>query len=75
MLVTPLAMVAYTDVAHRTLRSLVTLYRHGERLHSVGCCNETAVAIGLLAEVVVLLYNHAPITMELLHPLNGREVG
>ena len=75
VLVAPLAVVADANVAHRTLRSLVTLNRHGERLHSVGGSNETAVAIGLLAEVVVLLYNHAPVTMELLHPLNGREVG
>ena len=75
MLVAPLAMVAYTDVAHGTFCSVVAFDWHGEGLHSVGCCYEATVAIGLLAEVVVLLYNHAPITMELLHPLDGREVG
>ena len=70
----PVAVVRDTNVAHSTFRAIVSLNGHGERLRTVGRCNDAAVAIGLLHKVVVLL-NDARHAMQLLVPLNGAEVG
>ena len=70
----PVAMVRDTNIAHGAFRAVVSFYGHGERLRTVGRGNDTAVAVGLLHKVVVLL-DDARHTMQLLVPLNGAEVG
>lgn len=70
----PVAMVRDTNIAHGAFRAVVSFYGHGERLRTVGRGNDTAVAVGLLHKVVVLL-NDARHAMQLLVPLNGAEVG
>ena len=70
----PVAMVRDTNIAHGAFRAVVSFYGHGERLRTVGRCNDTSVAVGLLHKVVVLL-NDARHAMQLLVPLYGAEVG
>lgn len=70
----PVAVVRDTNIAHGALRAVVSLDGHGERLRTVGRCNDAAVAVGLLHKMVVLL-NDARHAMQLLVPLNGAEVG
>lgn len=70
----PVAMVRDTNIAHGAFRAVVSFYGHGERLRTVGSCNDTSVAVGLLHKVVVLLKD-ARHAMQLLVPLYGAEVG
>ena len=70
----PVAMVRDTNIAHGAFRAVVSFYGHGERLRTVGRCNDAAVAVGLLHKMVVLL-NDARHAMQFLVPLNGAKVG
>lgn len=72
--VSPVAMIRDTNIAHGAFRAIVSFYGHGERLRTVGRCNDTSVAVGLLHKVVVLLKD-ARHTLQLLVPLYGAEVG
>ena len=71
---TPVAVVGDAYVAHGTFHAVITLYRHGEGLRTIGRGNDATVAVGLLDKVVMLLYD-AMVTVELLIPLNGAEIG
>ena len=71
---TPVAVVGDAYVAHGTFHAVITLYRHGEGLRTIGRGNDATVTVGLLDKVVVLLYD-ATVTVELLIPLNGAEIG
>ena len=50
-------------------------YRNGKCLYAIGCGNDTAIAIGLLLERVVLLYQAMVIAVQLLIPLYRTKVG
>lgn len=50
-------------------------HRHSEWLYALSGGDETAVAVGLFLERLVLLYQHARIATELLVPLDGSEIG
>ena len=61
--VTPVAVVGDAYVAHGTFHAVITLYRHGEGLRTIGRGNDATVAVGLLHKVVVLLYD-ATVTVD-----------
>ena len=71
----PVAMVADANIFHLALGTLIALYGHGEGLQSVCRGNDTAVAVGLLDKMVVLLQQTAPRAVQFLVPLHGTEVG
>ena len=71
MLVTPVGMVADTDVPD--IRSLA-YHRHGERLQPVGGGNDTTVAESLLHETLMLLHHRRVVATEFLIPLYLTEI-
>ena len=49
-------------------------YWNSESLHAIGCSNDTAVAIGLFLEGVVLLYHTMVVAIQFLIPLYRAKV-
>ena len=72
--VAPVAMVADTCVAGEAARDIVG-HGYGECLYAVRGGDAASVAVGLLHEVVVLLYPYLMVTVEFLVQLHGTEVG
>lgn len=50
----PVGVIGYANVFDRHGRAMRS--RYGESLRTIGCGNDHAVAVGLLDEVLVLLY-------------------
>ena len=70
----PGAVVADAYVTHLAFQAVVTLDRDGKGLCALCRGDDTAVAVGLLDEVVVLLDIAEPRPVELLIPLHGAKV-
>ena len=77
MELTPAPVVADAQVSYGTaveVDALRALDGHGECLRSVGCCNDAAVAEGLLGVVLARLYKHSVGGVQLLVPLYWSEI-
>ena len=67
-------MVADSDIAHQTF-PFRAFHRHRKHLRTVGRCYAAAVAVGLLLEMIVLLYLAMVVSIEFLIPLDRAEIG
>jgi hypothetical protein len=74
VLVPPVAVVAQADVFHGAFQAVVLRDGQRQRLQAVGGGDDTAVAVGLLHEIVMSLDEAAVITVELLVPLHRTEI-
>ena len=69
----PLVVVADAQILEQDF-FFAMLYRNGQSLHTIGGCNDTAVAESLFLVRVVLLNETLVVATQLLIPLYGSEV-
>ncbi len=72
MVSAPVAMIAD---AERLDKSGVPFHRYGEGQWALGGGDDAAVAVGLLLETLVLLYDYGVVAIEFLIPLDRTEIG